>query len=257
LWDENIPQNVKHGVTAAALLAAGLDYLYDLWKNRNAELDKKMKEMQQTMREYKLETFDDLMKHDKRKAEALVTLAKNVEPFEMQGQNIGFFGQTSTGKSTIINSLLGKEEAATGYGEVTVEPKRYKSEASGYILWDMPGKNDEVSYYTIDYIGFWKGLTRRMIVIQSSVKEMTAVTQLLDQVGLDYDIVVNKFNLAPQDERQKFREQIRREATQFLKNGVTKKIWFINGQNVKDAGQDWLQMVDSLTDRGKPINHEL
>jgi GTP-binding protein EngB required for normal cell division len=197
------------------------------------------------------------MKHDKRKAEALVTLAKNVEPFEMQGHNIGFFGQTSTGKSTIINSLLGKEEAATGYGEVTIIPMPYKSEASGYILWDMPGKNDEVSYYTINYIGFWKGLTRRMIVIQSSVKEMTAVTQLLDQIDLDYDIVVNKFNLVPQEERQSFREQIRREATQFLKNGITKKIWFIDGKNVKNVAGDWLQMVDSLTARVKPIKHEL
>jgi len=39
----------------------------------------------------------------KKRAEALVKLDLQSEPVDMKGKNFGFFGITSTGKSTIIN----------------------------------------------------------------------------------------------------------------------------------------------------------
>lgn len=217
-----------------------------------------MEEMQKIMKENKLETLDDLKRHDGQQFEALVTIAKKVEPITMSGQNIAFFGQTSTGKSTIINSLLGKEVAETGYGESTLVPAAYKSEGSEIVFWDMPGKNDEVSYlYTVENIGFWKGLSRRMIVIQNTIKEMTKTTQLLDQMNLDYDIVVNKLDSVKEKDRQRFKQQIQTEATALLKHGNTKKIWFISAEKVQDDSFDWLKMVDSLTDKKKSNHREL
>ncbi|CAF3797037.1 unnamed protein product, partial [Rotaria magnacalcarata] len=106
----------------------------------------------------------------------------------MKGNNIAFFGRTSTGKSTMINRLIGEDVAVTGAGETTLEPKKYT--CTGFALWDMPGRNDDISYFSAKYIGFWKGLSRRTILIINTVKEMSHVCQLLDQLRLDYNIVV-------------------------------------------------------------------
>ena len=161
----------------------------------------------------------------------------------MPGINIGLFGQTSTGKSTMINSLLGEEVAKTGYGETTIYAEPYKSKTAKYTLHDLPGKNDDISYFTMEYVAFWKGLSTRVIVIEETVKEMTTVTQLLDAIDLRYDLVVNKIDCVPEGELEKFKEQIRSEVTECsLKN--CDNIWFICATNIQKF--DWLQMVAAL-----------
>ncbi|CAF2112159.1 unnamed protein product [Rotaria magnacalcarata] len=124
----------------------------------------------------------------------------------MKGNNIAFFGRTSTGKSTMINRLVGEDVAATGAGETTLEPKKYT--CTGFALWDMPGRNDDISYFSAKYIGFWKGLSRRTILIINTVKEMSHVCQLLDQLRRDYNIVVGKFDMVDAAEQDQFKKQI-------------------------------------------------
>lgn len=90
-------------------------------------------------------------------AAALIKLAEGIEPSPLHNRSFGFFGLTSTGKSTIVNKLIGMEVAEVGAGETTTEIQSY--EGRDYILCDIPGLNDQVSYFTTEYISFWKGLT--------------------------------------------------------------------------------------------------
>ncbi|CAF4434951.1 unnamed protein product, partial [Adineta steineri] len=149
-------------------------------------------------------------------------------PLPMQGRNFGFFGLTSTGKSTIINKLIGKNLAEVGAGETTQEIQPY--DGQGYRLYDIPGRNDDLSYFSMEYIAFWKALTARIIVITSTIKEMTKVFRLLDAIQLRYDIIVNKFDLVNLEEREKVKVQIKQEIINCKLQGVN-HIWFISAEN--------------------------
>jgi GTP-binding protein EngB required for normal cell division len=160
----------------------------------------------------------------------------------MQGKNFGFFGLTSTGKSTIINKLIGENVAEVGSYETTKEIQPYNGQ--GYRLYDIPGRNDDLSYFNMKYIAFWKGLTSRIIVITVTIKEMTTVFRLLDAINLRYDIIVNKFDLVKFEEREKFQNQIKQQIIECKLQGVN-HLWFINAEN-PDEFSDWNNMVDYL-----------
>jgi len=73
----------------------------------------------------------------------------NIQPFQLGARA---FGLTSTGKSTMINKLIGFDLA-----ETTQEIETY--DGRGYRLFDIPGRNDDISYFSMKYIAFWKGFT--------------------------------------------------------------------------------------------------
>ncbi|CAF1475815.1 unnamed protein product [Adineta steineri] len=180
-------------------------------------------------------------------AQNLIQLASNTHPFRLGERSFGFFGLTSTGKSTIINKLIGFDLAETEAGETTQKIEPY--DGQGYRLYDIPGRNDGLSYFTMEYIAFWKALTARIIVITSTIKEMTKVFRLLDAVHLRYDIIVNKFDLVPIEERQIFK-QIRENNLQGIDH-----IWYVSALNPNQFPQ-WLVMVDSLTNNTNYISND-
>ncbi|CAF4907367.1 unnamed protein product, partial [Rotaria socialis] len=106
----------------------------------------------------------------------------------------------------MINSLVGEDVAAMGPGETTLESKKYT--CTDFALWDMPGRNDEVSYCSARYIGFFKGLSRCTILIISTVKEMSHACQVLDKLRLDYNIVVGKVDMMDAAEQDQFKKHI-------------------------------------------------
>lgn len=213
------------------------------FQKQNAELLAQFQELSKRIHDQEIETFEDLQKFDRKGADALIKLAVQTQALPMDGRNFGFFGLTSTGKSTIINKLIGKDLAAVGAGETTTQIQPYVGQ--GYRLFDIPGRNDEMSYFSMEYISFWKGLTARLVIITATVKEMTKVLRLLDAIGLSYDIVVNKFDTVPYEEREKFKAKIQDEVTQNNLKGVN-RIWFVSAENPKQF-PDWLTMVDYLT----------
>ena len=161
----------------------------------------------------------------------------------MHGINIALFGQTSTGKSTMLNALLGKDLAETGLGETTTKIKAYPG--TGYTLWDVPGRNNEVSYLSMEYISFLKGLTRRLILIQSTVKENSSLMKLMDELNLEYDIVFNKFDKVDEEEQSLVKAQTHKQIKEL---GLRKvgKVYFVSAKNRK-MFDDWRVMVDHLT----------
>ena len=207
------------------------------------KLRQQLAELEKKFGDQSINSFEDLQGHNRKAAETLVNLAGETLPATMQGINVGFFGVTSTGKSTMINKLIGSDLAPTGHGETTTKITRYNG--SGYILWDTPGRNDHISYFSMENVAFWKGLTARVVLLTTTVKEMTNVFQLLDAISLKYDIVVNKFDAVNREEREAFKAQIKQEIIKCGLKGA-KNVWFVSSQNLNEF-PDWLDMVNYLT----------
>ncbi|CAF3393587.1 unnamed protein product [Rotaria sp. Silwood2] len=229
-------------------------YAYQTYENQE-ELDRlkqehdviiqQHEELLQKMEEEKLNTFEQVATYEKIGVERFQQLAATVQPLKMErDKNLALFGITSTGKSTMINSLLGQKLAETGYGEITKVIQPYDGQS--YRLYDVPGKNDDVSYFTVNYISFWKGLSYRLIIINHTVKEMTKVIKLLDAIQLQYDLIVNKFDQVPPEERDQFKQQIRDECQECQLQGVN-HLWFVNAQRPQQFQTDWIEMVNYLT----------
>jgi len=161
----------------------------------------------------------------------------------MERTNIGLFGVTSTGKSTMINTLLGRRAAETGPGGTTTKITPYKG--TNFTLWDSPGQNETVLYFSMEYISFFKSLSRRLILIQRTVNENTFMMRLFDRIGLDYDIVVNKFDQVDQYDQAQVKRQIQYEIDILRLKGVS-RLYFVSAMHPQ-MFNDWLVMVDDLT----------
>jgi GTP-binding protein EngB required for normal cell division len=213
------------------------------YREQHAELMRKFNDLTERMERQRITSFDDLKMVDQKSAEALVHLASTTEPLNLGGHAFGFFGLTSTGKSTMINKLLGVEVARTGAGETTTEIEPY--DGPGFRLFDIPGRNDDLSYFSMEYVAFWKALTGRLVLITTTVKEMTKVFRLLDAIDLTYDIVVNKFDLVPVEEREAFKRQVDQQIRECDLKGVN-HVWYVSAQNPRQFPH-WMVMVYSLT----------
>ncbi|CAF1645145.1 unnamed protein product, partial [Adineta ricciae] len=113
-------------------------------RNDNAELLAGFERLNEEMKAKKITSFEVLAEQDKRAAKLFLELARLTEPMPLDNINIGIFGLTSTGKSTLLNSLLGKKVAETGPNETTTKITSYPG--TSYTLWDVPGRNDETVY---------------------------------------------------------------------------------------------------------------
>jgi GTP-binding protein EngB required for normal cell division len=222
------------------------------YREENAQLMVKFNELSEQIERQRISSYEDLQRVDQRAAETLVKLASTTKAYELGGRTFGFFGLTSTGKSTMINKLIGFDLAETGVGETTKEIQPY--DGQGYRLFDIPGRNDDISYFSMEYIAFWKGLTGRLVLITATIKEMTKVFRLLEAINLRYDIVVNKFDLVPIEERQQFKDQIHKEIRECDLQGVD-HVWYVSAINPKQFPH-WLVMVDSLTTQPENVSDD-
>ncbi|CAF1353497.1 unnamed protein product [Adineta ricciae] len=212
------------------------------YRAQNAKLLSRFDTLTAEMERKRITTFEQLQKRDQQAKNDLIHLAQETKPAKLEGNNIGLFGLTSTGKSTMLNTLIGKTVAETGAGETTTTITPHKG--SKFILWDIPGRNDEVSYFSMEYISFFKGLTRRLILIGSTVKENSSLMRLLDELGLKYTIVFNKFDLVKDAEQSKVKNKIESETKELGVKGV-EKIYFVSAE-IPDMFEDWKTMVNHL-----------
>lgn len=214
----------------------------DKYYSKNADILQRFDKFMEELKKNEIESYEALAEQSMKLNAVLIELARATEPAVLPGNNFALFGLTSTGKSTIINRMLGQDVAETGHGEVTKQTRLYPG--SNFFVWDNPGRNDEVSYMTMGYISMLKGLTRRVIVVQSTLKENSSLMKLMDSIGLDYDIVVNKLDLVSESAQAPFREQIDREKTKLGLKGV-RNIFFVSATDTKKF-PDWSRMVQDL-----------
>jgi small GTP-binding protein len=232
-----ISQNLQETEEDAALRAEVAQY-----RERHTQLLERYEKLNEEMKRKKIDSFEALAEYDKESMEVLIELARLTQSIPLEGNNIGLFGSTSTGNSTLLNSLLGQKVAETGVGETTTQIKAYNG--TSFTLWDVPGRNDEVSYFSMEYISFFKGLSRRLILIQVTVKENSSMMKLLDEIGLSYAIVLNKFDKVEQEEQAQVQNQIRSEVKQIGLKGV-ENIFFVSAKHPK-MFPDWIAMTNYL-----------
>ena len=214
----------------------------DQFRQQHSQLLDQYSKLLDEMKRKRINSFEALAKQDKDLMEVLIELMKQTKPMPMEGNNIGLFGITSTGKSSLINAMLGAKLAEIGMGETTTRITPYQG--NGYNLWDFPGRNDEVSYFSMEYISFLKGLSKRLIIIQATVKENSSLIRLLDANGLNYTIVVNKFDKLDEDERDKFQNQIRSEINHMDFKGV-ENVYFLSAKQ-PSMFPDWNKMINDV-----------
>ena len=195
----------------------------------------------------KMDSVDDLKKNDERVFNALVKVAEKAKPIPLDGIQIAFFGIVSSGKSTMVNSCIGKDVAKTGIGETTTIQQPYKGK--GFVIWDIPGRHDKLSYFTLKYLGLWKGLTHRVIFIKESMKLMMTVCELMEALKLRYTIVVNRVEqkeAVSDEEEEAFRQQIRNEVIACNLKKADKKVFFIDAKQPLRFKADWDELLKKL-----------
>ena len=92
----------------------------------------------------------------------------------------------------------------------------------------------------MEYVSFFKGLTRRLILITATVKENSSMMKLLDELGLKYSIVFNKFDKVEEEEQSLVKEQIQKEIKDLGLKHVD-KVYFVSAKNIK-MFDDWRQI---------------
>ena len=125
------------------------------------------------MKRKKVESFEDLAKHDKDAMNVLIELARLTPPIRWKETILLFLVRHQLVNRPCSMLFLVERKPKTGVGETTTKIKAYNG--TGLTFWDVPGRNDEVSYLSMEYISFFKGLTRRVILIQATVKENSSM----------------------------------------------------------------------------------
>ena len=75
------------------------------------------------------------------------------------------------------------------------------------------------------------------------MKENTSLMKLLDEIGVSYDIVFNKFDQIDEEEREGLKTKIHSEIQTELKR--VNKVYFISAK-FPDKFTDWCTMVNDL-----------
>jgi GTP-binding protein EngB required for normal cell division len=182
-----------------------------------------------------------LNQFNKKSLNQKISVLKKVPAMNLSGKNFGFFSKTSTGKSTLINKILGKNSCETGRGEVTRSPKSY-SLGIDLNIWDLPGSNGETDYLNPDFISLVKGMNSIGIMIENTVSEMSDFMKCLDSFNISYQLIVNKCDkLKTLVETFRFKQQINNERSTFGLLGCN-HVYFISALDSQYKG-DWDKFV--------------
>lgn len=170
-------------------------------------------------------------------------LAKKVPPQDLPGNHIALFGINGVGKSTLVNAFTNSSVAAVGPAHSTDTITAYQG--NNYTIHDLPGLNDNHSYFTNQYISLIKGVRHRVVMITSTVKQVKKLINLFESLNLSFDIVVNKFDLIEFEQREQFQSQIKAEVHQTEWKHLN-RLWFISATQ-PGFFPDWLKLIDHLT----------
>ena len=109
-------------------------------------------------------------------------------------------------------------------------------------------QEDDVSYFSLEYIGFWKGLTQRVILIQSDLKEMTTVLRLMEAISLSCIVVVNRRTPKDdsEDKRKQLVDQLQQELSDLNPQHAHSRIYYIHAQDPERNQEDWLALMTLL-----------
>jgi len=105
---------------------------------------------------------------------------------------VGFLGPNDVGKSTCINTILGRYEAKTGKGIVTQAVTFYGKEEFDLLLVDFPGKNDNYEYEDDKVLAISRMLDLACVLFTSTITSMMNFLELLDKMEVPFVCVLTR-----------------------------------------------------------------
>jgi small GTP-binding protein len=92
--------------------------------------------------------------------------------------HVGFIGNISAGKSSLLNSLFGlKEPVALDHCTTECKPVYVKDSKRYY--WDVPGTNDDYEFYNYNSLGFVASLDLVVIVYDNDPMMITNIIKVV------------------------------------------------------------------------------
>lgn len=215
------------------------------YEERAEAADQALFQAQNDLKALEINSLDELEAKDRERLDRIIALARVLEPLPLRGVNIGLLGNTSVGKSSIINSSVGREICETGMGQVTMEPRPYNMPNSELVFWDLPGKNDDISYLRAPYISCMKSMAFIGVVITATVSEVSSLIKMLQTLGIPYHIIVNKIDQARNAEQlARFRAQVDREVAGL--GNCFRGVFYVSAEDVRLG--DWARLMDRITE---------
>lgn len=120
--------------------------------------------------------------------------------FEQTRVRVGIIGRSGTGKSSLINAMVGEKLALVGVVETTMEPEEF--EYNGLVLVDLPGCGTP-KFPAKDYASKMRLDTYDALILVVTDRwfedDAALLDQMIHELQVPYFIVRTKFDLAVQD----------------------------------------------------------
>ncbi len=164
--------------------------------------------------------------------------AEQLSAFEQTQVRVGLIGRSGTGKSSLINAMVGETLAQVGVVETTMKPQEY--EYNGLILVDLPGcgtpKFPAKTYASSMHLESYDAL---ILVVSDRWFEDDAalLDQIIQELRVPYFIVRTKFDLAVQDghfdhgfTEEEVRAKIENNLRSYLGDAAIDKLYLVSAR---------------------------
>jgi GTP-binding protein EngB required for normal cell division len=217
-------------------------------KEYTQQAEKDLAKLRVEIESTNITSLDDLERVNKKQFESVVSACEGVVAAPKANTRAGFFGATSSGKSSMINQLAGAEDLCeVGFGHTTLQATEH-SVNPFMSFFDMPGKNDDLGYLNVNTVSLLKSMDFIGIVVVATAMEMSSIMRLLVRLRLNFYVIVNQIDnkVSRPEPYAKFQKQIRDEVINICPNCPhCKGVLFVSAVN--PALGDWTELVDLIT----------